>query len=257
MSAWLDPLRRVLDTASAPLTFFFRDDDAGWEDERLLTLIDRFASRGVALDVAAIPAAVGPPLACVLRELTDGTPRIVAVHQHGYAHVNHEREGRKCEFGPSRPIDAQRRDLADGRTRLEDLLGGSVARVFTPPWNRCTPATAACLADLGFSILSRDVGAAPLGDHGLVEHPVAVDWCGRRGARRGCAGLGMSIAAAAVVGSPVGIMLHHAVMTPEDFSLVGELLTVISSHPSARATELSSLPTAPVGDGRDEHAWPA
>src|SRR5207253_570230 len=73
----------------------------------------------------------------------------------------------------------------------------------------------------------------------------------------GCAGLGMSIAAAAVVGSPVGIMLHHAVMTPEDFSLVGELLTVISSHPSARATELSSLPTAPVGDGRDEHAWPA
>ena len=41
------------------------------------------------------------------------------------AHVNHEREGRKCEFGPARGAAAQRRDIAAGRERLADLLGAA------------------------------------------------------------------------------------------------------------------------------------
>ena len=45
------------------------------------------------------------------RELT---ARGVAVHQHGFAHENHEPQGRKCEFGPSRSRVAQRRDIAAG-----------------------------------------------------------------------------------------------------------------------------------------------
>ena len=44
--------------------------------------------------------------------------RASALHQHGLAHVNHEREGRKCEFGPARAAAAQRRDIAAGRARL-------------------------------------------------------------------------------------------------------------------------------------------
>ena len=36
----------------------------------------------------------------------------VGLHQHGLAHVNHEREGRRCEFGPARGAAAQRRDIA-------------------------------------------------------------------------------------------------------------------------------------------------
>ena len=44
---WLDPLRRALDASPAPATFFFRDDDVGWSDDRLFSLLDLFARKGV------------------------------------------------------------------------------------------------------------------------------------------------------------------------------------------------------------------
>ena len=56
MSDWLDPVRAALDAASDPVPFFFRDDDAGWENELLWELLDRFEARQVHIDLAVIPA---------------------------------------------------------------------------------------------------------------------------------------------------------------------------------------------------------
>src|SRR5690348_11558928 len=123
---WLDPLARALDAAPSPVRFFFRDDDAGWDDGRLLALLDVFAARGVPADVAVIPEALSPDLAAELRA------RPVGLHQHGFAHANHEAAGRKCEFGPSRPVAFQRADIAAGCARLADLLGDAVQPIFTP-----------------------------------------------------------------------------------------------------------------------------
>ena len=108
--------------------------------------------------------------------------RPVGLHQHGLAHVNHEREGRKHEFGPSRDAAAQRRDIEAGRERLADLLGDRVDPIFTPPWNRCTPETGRVLAELGFAVLSREARAEPLRVPGLAELPVTVDWVAARAA---------------------------------------------------------------------------
>ena len=139
-----------------------------------------------------IPAELDAGLARELRE------RPVGLHQHGLAHVNHEREGRKCEFGPARDAAAQRRDIADGRERLAALLGDRVDPIFTPPWNRCTADTGRVLAELGFAVLSREARAEPLGVPGLAELPVSVDYIrllpeelgppDRRGDRRRVAG---------------------------------------------------------------------
>ena len=109
------------------------------------------------VDLAVIPAELDAGLARELR----ARPR-VGLHQHGLAHVNHEREGRRCEFGPARGAAAQRRDIEAGRARLADLLGERVDPIFTPPWNRCTADTGRCLAELGFAALSREARAAPL-----------------------------------------------------------------------------------------------
>ena len=89
--------------------------------------------------------------------------RRVGIHQNGFAHVNHEREGRKCEFGPSRGFAAQREDIAAGQERLRELLGERLDPFFTPPWNRCTADTGAALVELGFAGLSREHRAEPLG----------------------------------------------------------------------------------------------
>src|SRR4029453_10508454 len=102
MSTWLDPLRQALDTSTDPVAFFFRDDDVGWSDDRLFALLDLFAQHRVPVDLAVIPSALTPSLACRICARVESAPNHLAVHQHGFAHVSHETVGRKSEFGMSR-----------------------------------------------------------------------------------------------------------------------------------------------------------
>lgn len=234
---WLDPVTRALDTASAPVPIFFRDDDAGWGTARLTTLLDLFAGWSLPVDLAVIPKELDAVLA---RELA-ARPE-VGLHQHGLAHVNHEREGGKCEFGPTRGAAAQRRDIAEGRERLAELLGARVDPIFTPPWNRCTAATGRCLAELGFDVLSREARAAPLGVPGLCELPVCVDWFAHRhGERLSRPELGARIGGAMGAGAPVGVMFHHAVMDAGELRHAAELLAVVAGHERARPALMMEL----------------
>ena len=234
MSAWLEALGQALDAASGPVDFFFRNDDAGWADERLQALLALFDRHAAPLDLAVIPTALSLVLSRQLRARLRGAPALLGVHQHGYTHSNHETVGRKCEFGPSRARPAQRRDLQAGRDMLREQFGERVDPIFTPPWNRCTEATAACLAELGFHALSRDRGAASLELHGLAELPVGIDWCKAFDSPGPLEALGRALPTLAAGAGPVGIMLHHAVMTDTQLSSLGELLRLLSRHPAAR-----------------------
>jgi hypothetical protein len=205
---------------------FFRDDDAGWADARLLALCDLFGALELPLDLAVIPAALHDGLA---RELLSRD--WLGLHQHGYAHENHELEGRKCEFGPSRSYDEQRADIAAGHDALAEH--GIETTLFTPPWNRCTADTGRALLDLGFTVLSREHRAEPLGLGGLAELPVHLDV-----ARLSPEELDARFAAHVAGGGPVGVMFHHAVMERADFDRARELLSVLARHPSVRARRM-------------------
>jgi hypothetical protein len=209
-------LRDALD-ASGSVEVFFRDDDAGWEDERLLDLVARFAEHGLPVDLAVIPAALHEGLAERLRASHAG------LHQHGFAHTNHQVEGRKCEFGPARDRAAQREDVARGQARLRELLGDRLDPFFTPPWNRCTRDTAETLAELGFALLSREHKAEPFGV--LPELPVHLDV-----ARLTPNELDERFAARVRAGGPVGVMLHHGVMEREDMERASDLLALLARH---------------------------
>ena len=221
----------ALDAAPAPVPVFFRDDDAGWGDERLLALLEVLAAAGAPVDVAVIPDALGPAVA---RELL-ARPGI-GLHQHGRSHANHEPAGRKHEFGPSRPAALQRADIAAGRERLAALLGDRVDPIFTPPWNRCTAATGRCLVELGFEVLSRESRAEPLGLAGLRELPVHVDFV-----RLEPEELARRAAAAIRSGGPLGVMLHHEVMDERAMRRAGELAGLLATHPGARPARMMEL----------------
>jgi len=107
----------------------------------------------------------------------------VAVHQHGWAHVSHQRDGRRSEFGTARTPADKLRDLRKGRSVLSGLLEGAVEPFFTPPWNRCEDDTVPLLAEAGLTVLSCDVSAPRRDVPGVAEAPVRVDWarCWREG----------------------------------------------------------------------------
>jgi hypothetical protein len=221
---WLDPVSTALDEAPTPVSFFFRDDDAGWLDSRLLPLLDAFAAHRLPLDLAVIPVDLDHALAAELLARMATTP--LRVHQHGFAHLNHETSGRKCEFGPSRQAADQRRDIEAGRRLLAELLGDAPDPIFTPPWNRCTEETAHGVAALGFRLLSREWRAPPLGIPGLPELPVRIDWVRLDRAARAA-----RLAEAIRDGQPVGVMFHHAGMSAAE---ADDLLRLIAEHERAR-----------------------
>jgi len=242
MTSLFEPLRCALDASATPVTFFFRDDDIGWDDDRLLELLDIFSRYSVPVDLAVIPAAISIGMARTLRARAEASPELVAVHQHGFAHVNHEPEGRKCEFGPSRSAPDQRRDIDCGRRRLADVFGPIVQPIFTPPWNRCTEATGRCLRELGFAILSRDATARPLESAGLVELPIRMDWAARhKGIRLDHPQLVQHLSREIRASGPVGIMFHHTLMDTVERAVASELLGVLASHPRVRCLPMMAV----------------
>ena len=92
-------------------------------------------------------------------------------HQHGYAHVNHEPQGKKQEFGPSRSAEAKRGDLAQGWEHLARLAGERLAPIFTPPWNRVDAEALEALKELGFQAISRSMRPKVPALPGLMELP--------------------------------------------------------------------------------------
>jgi predicted deacetylase len=233
----------VLDALPARVDVFIRDDDAGWNDAHLLALLDVTERCGAPIDLAAIPHAMDRGLARELRARITRAPGLVGVHQHGSAHLNHESEGRKCEFGVSRSVAAQRDDLSRGQAQLREHFGELLLPIFTPPWNRCTEATPALLAELGFTALSRDRGAKPA-QQALQEIAVDLDWSKHwreGGAPALAAAFAHTLRERGADSQPLGLMLHHAVMHQDELCLLKEVLHALSAHPQVRWCSMRDL----------------
>ena len=82
---------------------------------------------------------------------------------------------RGASASSGRRVPARRSATTSPRARRgwPQLLGERVDPFFTPPWNRCTRDTGEVLVELGFTLLSREHRAEPLGL--LPELPVHLD----------------------------------------------------------------------------------
>ena len=234
MTAWLDPLREALDESDTPIDFFFRDDDVGWSNDGFRALLGCFRRNSVPIDIAAIPSALTVDFAAEIRAAHDEAPALLGIHQHGFSHTNHEVFGRKCEFGVSRTREKQYSDIQLGKMNLETMFGFALDPIFTPPWNRCTEVTGECLSELGFRVLSRDATAPSLGLSDLKELPISIDWFAKKqGSRLSFQSLGMLIAGTMKQRRPVGIMLHHELMSAEERNILDDLLVLLADHRQA------------------------
>lgn len=230
----------------APLRVFFRDDDAGWADECLQELLAEFVTRDLPLDIAVIPEAVSERTAKVVKRALRKSDKI-SIHQHGFAHVNHQMSGRSSEFGSDRNYEQQRKDIETGQNMLKEMFGTSPKPIFTPPWNRCTADTAAALQSLDIKFLSRIVGSDPIRTD-LSELPVAVDWLKKRkGAYLNHTELVKYISSRLrTEDSAVGVMLHHEHMDRENRKLLFEFIEAlqdsrkVSFHTMVEAAHISN-----------------
>lgn len=220
-------LEKTLDRAGGSRVFF-RADDIGVLSKKFTRMMDLFLAYRIPLNLAVVPAWLTLQRWKALAPYGEQKD-LFWWHMHGYAHKNHEIQGKKQEFGPARTSTALYRDLSRGRARLESILGTCFTPVFTPPWNRCCRKAMEHLAALDFKAVSRTMGSLPSAPDGLREISVHVDLHTRkdREAFSGWTALFKELETGFATGC-CGIMLHHMRMNEPAFLFLEHLLDRIS-----------------------------
>ena len=207
---------------------FFRADDVAAPGRNFTKLMDIFKRHRVPLCLAVVPAWLTGRRWQYLKSLGAKESSLWCWHQHGWRHVNHEIDGKKQEFGASRSRSDIKRDLVQGKRRLEDLMEAEFYPVFTPPWNRCSLSTLQLLRDLGYTAVSRSRGSRPKVPEGLTDFFVNVDLHTRkeRDPALGWRNLFNELQQA-IPSNCCGIMIHHQRMNDAAFDFLEMLIRIL------------------------------
>ena len=208
---------------------FFRADDVAVPSKNLSRLMALFTFYRVPLSLSVVPAWLTRPRWQQIRSLGRRAPLLWCWHQHGWRHINHEKEGKKQEFGSGRPAGAIKNDLIRGRKRLESFMEDDFYQAFTPPWNRSCKNALELLKEQGYKALSRRQKALPPTPEGLPEFSVNVDLHTRKESDpiRGWDNLFMELKEA-LSGGFCGIMIHHKRMNDSAFDFLDLLLNELA-----------------------------
>jgi predicted glycosyltransferase len=243
---WQTELRGSIELIQAEgkeVRIFFRDDDIDEDEETLIRLLDLFLAHGVPLNLAIIPDLLSDATVRRLHRRELWIPESLGLIQHGWRHINHEQEGRKCEFGISRSLADKFNDIARGKTRLEDAFGPRFYPAFTPPWNRCTQDTFGVLDELGFVVLSKDCGKEPVHGHQFQEISTTLDFYSWKG---GASLKPPDVIVSALINQlweldTIGILLHHKVMDVTALTFLDQLLNELRHCPQVRFHTFKTL----------------
>lgn len=223
-------IRRGATAAGDTVRLFFRADDIGVPSKRCTAVLELFQQYSVPLGLAVVPTWISAPRwQSLCAEIDTTKAPLFCWHQHGWAHKNHETQGKKQEFGDSRLAENIAHDILRGRERLQQLLGSAFVPLFTPPWNRCGTAAMELLAASGYSALSRSSGARPSPPSRLADIQINVDLHTRKepdprvSARQLFAELEGALAS-----GHAGIMLHHQRMNHHALDLLECLLGIVT-----------------------------
>lgn len=239
----MDSLKSALAQQTAPLRIFFRNDDVDEDEAPLRRLLRLFLARNTPVNLGVIPGRLTAACAELLAESVDATPALFELNQHGWRHQNHEREGRKCEFGASRTYDEQLADIARGRERMTEAFGPNWFPVFIPPWNRCTEETLRAIDHLGFRALSAKQGRSVATGYRFEEISITLDiyrW--NDGARmKSPEEIAVELVGQLARRQPIGVVLHHKVMDDQAFFFLGSLMDTLAAHPAVSFHTFQSL----------------
>lgn len=234
-------------TVPAPVRFWWRDDDAGRDDRRLLPLLELAERRAAPVALAVVPDWLAD--ACREQILASGS---VTVLQHGISHADHAVPSfKKIELGGDAARDQLLADLRHGREHLAEAFGSRFAPALVPPWNRIAADLTAFLPGAGFTGISmfgprRTADAAP-GLRRVNTHLDLVVW--REGGRQldlVAAVERLTMLVVAHGDEPIGILSHHQVMNAVAFSTLDRLLALVQDQPRATLAAAGAL----FGEGR-------
>jgi hypothetical protein len=226
--------------------FWWRDDDACRGSRELKSLLALLKTECVFL--AVVPGLLRHDLVRMIESEAH-----VCVLQHGWTHTNHAVA--KCtssEFPDHRPVDVVARELRAGQAILAEAFPKRSRPILVPPWHRCAHWILRDAVQLGFAGVSLESPPFPLLTRGYpCETNTEIDLCdwSRNGAFIGTERLEALLVRAlklrrewAQQDLPVGILSHHALMTPSDFAPLSVFLQLLRVHDAQWADAQTLFP---------------
>lgn len=155
---------------------FIRNDDAWTLDEPFQFFFDQMMIREIPVVYAVIPGKMEADFVSFLCSARKQYPRLINIVQHGWMHVNHSGgEIRKYEFGPSRTLEQQGRDIDSGLKRMRAAFGDDFLPAFVPPFHGFDENTVRLVNEREFRVFS--AGGAGLGNSSaLLEFPAGISF---------------------------------------------------------------------------------
>jgi hypothetical protein len=237
---WWDDFKKHIPQDGCDI--FFRADDIGYPGRQFSAMIEAFKEHQTPLALAVVPAWFNEDRKNSL--LTELGPdlNLWCMHQHGYRHMNHEQQGKKFEFGPSRDAATVYGELSRGRNKLEKLLGNQFSPLFTPPWNRCSANTMKSLVELNFTAISRSTNVSPEPPRNLPDIPVNIDLHTIKeiSPEKGTEKL-QELLIGAVESGQAGFMLHHQRMNKTAQIFLHYLLDKIKNTHTLRVKDIRDM----------------
>lgn len=224
-------------TEGIAIAVWWRNDDVTRLNNPLERLLVIAEDVDATIDLAVIPALVGPALA---RQLAP--TKSYDVMQHGFRHLNHSGEGiLKNEFGPGRDVHGRLADLQEGHSILGDLFEDKFIPILAPPWNRIDDALIEWLPSIGLNCLSRYAEhVRPLDGPTPVNLDVQIDlydW-GRGRSLNLCEMTDLMVQRIRANRSKsdkhdltIGLLTHHELHNPEFASGLSEFLQLLLKFP--------------------------
>jgi Uncharacterized protein conserved in bacteria (DUF2334) len=235
-------LEKGLKEGKGDAKIFFRADDIGAPGKQFSQLIELFKKHRIPLCLAVVPTWLTAARFDTLHSLTGKYDSQWCWHQHGWLHRNHETEGKKQEFGSSRPATEQKSDLEKGRKRLNALMGNSFSPFFTPPWNRCSIDTLHGLQSMGFEAVSRSANAKPISPSNLPDLQVNIDLHTRKETEPDLSFNNLLQELEQGMRSTTGgIMIHHQRMNKTAVDFLDLLLKTVASFPTIHPVRFQEL----------------
>ncbi len=228
--------------APSPVPVYFRADDIGVISQAFVKLMALFERCQVPLCLAVVPSWLTARRWSAMSRICDTGSALWCWHQHGWRHRNHQCSGKKSEFGSDRSAAAIRKDIINGRNRLQEVLGSHFSPFFTPPWNRCCRETEIQLQGAGFKAMSTDRGGPHPPDMPLPDLPVNVDLHTRKERDGASSLLAMAAELETAAGNgAIGFMIHHQRMDDKSFTLLKGLLDIIQQNRTLTPVDFRDL----------------
>ena len=188
-------------------------------------MMDLFVTYHIPLNLAVVPAWLTRKRWESIEGYHRRHPDLFCWHQHGFRHANHEKVGKKQEFGSIRSSQAKRADLEKGRAVLQSVMSDRFFPFFTPPWNRCDMETMQALSLMKYKGISRHYLSQPPSPKGLKELFIHVDLHTRKEKKftTGWEHVFKELRHGMKTGR-CGVMLHHMRMDDRAFIFLDYLL---------------------------------